>query len=82
MLKTAIIKDGWPERKIDLAQNLKPFWSQWYNLSIDEDGFIVKWDVCLYRPDFAKRTSRDCSQCTSRLTKWKLGPESRFGGHS
>ncbi len=41
-LKTAIIKDGWPERKIDLAQNLEPFWSQRYNLSIDEDGFIVK----------------------------------------
>jgi hypothetical protein len=42
MLKTAIIKDGWPERKIDLAQNLEPFWSQQYNLSVDEDGFIVK----------------------------------------
>jgi hypothetical protein len=41
-LKTAIIKDGWPERKIDLAQNLEPFWSQRYNLSIDEDGFVVK----------------------------------------
>ncbi len=27
-LKKAIIKDGWPERKIDLAQNLKPFCSQ------------------------------------------------------
>jgi hypothetical protein len=42
VLKTAIIKDGWPERKIDLARNLKPFWSQRYNLSINKDGFIVK----------------------------------------
>jgi hypothetical protein len=45
-LKTVIIKDGWPERKIDLAWNLEPFWSQRYNLSIDKDGFIIK-EGCL-----------------------------------
>jgi hypothetical protein len=42
MLKTATIKEGWPERKIDFAQNLEPFWSQRYSLSIDEDRFIIK----------------------------------------
>jgi hypothetical protein len=42
MLKMVIIKDGLPERKIDLAHNLEPFWSQRYNLSIDEDGFIIR----------------------------------------
>jgi len=54
-LKTAIIKDGWPERKIDLAQNLEPFWSQRYSLSIDEDGFIVK-DGRLFVPAGLRQT--------------------------
>jgi hypothetical protein len=56
MLKLAIIKIGWPEQKIDLAQNLEPFWSQRYKLSIDEDGFIVK-ERRLFAP--ARQTSPD-----------------------
>jgi hypothetical protein len=81
MLKTAIIKVGWPERKIDLAQNLEPFWSQQYNLSIDEDGFIVK-EGSLFVPAGLCRMYKDCSQCTSRQTRWKPVPESQFAGYS
>jgi hypothetical protein len=41
-LKTTIIKDGWPEKKIDLHPDLETFWSHREDLSIDNDGFIVK----------------------------------------
>jgi hypothetical protein len=41
-LKTTIIKDGWPEKKIDLHPDLETFWSHREDLSIDNDRFIVK----------------------------------------
>jgi hypothetical protein len=41
-LKTKIIKDGWPDKRIDLHPDLERFWSHREDLSIDNDGFIVK----------------------------------------
>jgi hypothetical protein len=41
-LKTTIIKDGWPDKQIDLHPDLETFWSHRDDLSIDNDGFIVK----------------------------------------
>jgi hypothetical protein len=41
-LKTTIIKDGWPEIRIDLHPDLETFWSHRESLSIDNDGFIIK----------------------------------------
>ncbi len=41
-LKTTIIKDDWPGKRIDLHPDLETFWSHRESLSIDNDGFIVK----------------------------------------
>ncbi len=41
-LKTTIIKDGWPDKRIDLHPDLETFWSHRDSLSIDNDGFIIK----------------------------------------
>jgi len=41
-LKKTIIKDGWPEKQIDLHPGLETFWSHKEKLSIDNGGFIIK----------------------------------------
>jgi hypothetical protein len=41
-LKTTIIKDGWPDKRIDLHPELESFWSHRESLSIDNDEFIVE----------------------------------------
>jgi hypothetical protein len=41
-LKTTIIKDGWPDKRINLHPDLETFWSHRESLSMDNDGFIVK----------------------------------------
>jgi hypothetical protein len=46
-LKTTIIKDGWPEKRINLHPDLETFWSHREDLSIDNNGFIVKNDRLL-----------------------------------
>jgi hypothetical protein len=41
-LKTTIIKDGWPDKRINLHPELESFWIHRESLSIEYDGFIVK----------------------------------------